>query len=109
MGDGLDYWDRPEYPRCRDKDCTAAQAGIPHVLDEAHREAVDAQKQVRAMRVSWPEHSGTHVPRNLFLKAALKQRARRERRVWWLLVAGPWILAGIWLALIIACGLVWGW
>jgi len=94
---GLDYWDKPEYPACTDVDCTAARAGIHHLMTDSHRELLDHVRLVRG--------TGGSEPRNLFLKAALKQRARQERR-WQTLVVWLWTIAMVCLfaAIFIAVG-----
>jgi hypothetical protein len=79
MGDGLDYWDRPKYPACRDPRCSAVRAGIPHVVDETHQAVLDALPPVQ-----WNMRDmGDRPPRALYLRAALRgeAKARKRRRV----------------------------
>jgi len=108
MGDGLDYWDRPKYPACTDRKCSAVRAGIPHVVDETHREVLETMRHLRSAEwcenpICEREHFKGNGPcqwdgkptrvRSLVLRAADNRQAWTKQRERWLIIgaAAVWV------------------
>jgi len=111
MGDGLDYWDRPRYPACKDPRCSAVAAGIPHVVDESHQGVLDTlgewQRDMgdRPPRVERSEIFGPS--RSLYLRAEDMKHDRQLRLARLIRIAGLSVM-GVGLLLLVVSVLMLG-